>query len=252
MKYENKVGIISGGASGMGRVTARRLLEGGGCAVIADVNPAAFEGIYEEFAAHRERILCMECDVRKMESVQAVADEAVKQFGRIDYLFNFAGGESSRMCRTESDFIKKPLEVIEWGLDVNLKGPLLFSRAVLPQMFEQNSGVIILMGSIAGYEGGGGGSVDYSAAKSGLMTGAVKSLAQYGAPHNVRCCCVAPGPVMTRPGMANMGTLMGYQAQPEEVVSLIEFLISDEARSITGSTHMIDGGRSATHMQMGI
>lgn len=252
MKYENKVGIISGGASGMGRVTARRLLQEGGSVVIADVNPAAFEGLYEEFKDYREHIACIECDVRSMDSVQAVADKAVELFGRIDYLFNFAGGESSRMCRSEGDFLKKPVEVIEWGLDVNLKGPIFFSRAVLPQMFKQNSGVIILLGSITGFEGGGGGAVDYAAAKSGLMTGVVKSLAQYGAPHNVRCCCVAPGPVMTRPGMANMGTLMGYQAQPEEVVSLIEFLISDEARSITGSTHMIDGGRAATHMQMGI
>ncbi|MBO4297296.1 MAG: SDR family oxidoreductase [Clostridia bacterium] len=247
MRYEGKTGVITGGASGMGRLTAWRLLEGGGNAVIADANPAAFPALEEAFAAHKERLMCRACDVRDYGQIQATVDACMAKFGTIDYLFNYAGGESARMCGSTGNFVEKPVEVIEWGLDVNLKGPVLFSRAVLPHMMEQRSGVIILLGSITGHEGSAH-AVDYAAAKSGLMTGLVKSLAQLGAPYNIRACCVAPGPVLTRPAMANMKTLIGRAAEPEEIVDLVEFLISDGAGSITGSTYLIDGGRSCmTH-----
>ncbi len=244
MIYEKKTGIITGGASGMGRLTAKRLLEGGGSVVIADVNPAAFPGLYEEFAAHADRLLCCECDVRVYSQVEAVVNACVEKFGGVDYLFNYAGGESARMCGTTGNFLEKPVEVIEWGLDVNLKGPILFSRAVMKQMVaQQRGGVIILLGSITGHEGSPH-AVDYAAAKSGLMTGVVKSLAQYGAKYGIRACCVAPGPVLTRPAMANMKTMIGRAAEPAEIVDLVEFLISDKAASITGVSYLIDGGRS--------
>lgn len=243
MRYEGKTGIITGGASGMGRLTVKRLLEGGGNAVVADANPGAFPDLREEFAAHGERLLCCACDVRDYGQIQAAVDACVAKFKGIDFLFNYAGGESARMCGSTGNFIEKPVEVIAWGLDVNLKGPVLFSRAVLPHMMARKSGVIILLGSITGHEGSGH-AVDYAAAKSGIMTGLVKSLAQYGAPYGIRACCVAPGPVLTRPAMANMKTMIGRAAQPEEVVDLVEFLISDKAGSITGCTYLIDGGRS--------
>jgi len=85
--------------------------------------------------------------------------------------------------------------------------------------------------------------VNYSAAKSGLL-GLTKALALCGAPHGVRACCVSPGPVLTRPGMNSMRTRLGRAAEPQEVVDLVLFLCSDKASFITGSNHVIDGGRS--------
>lgn len=243
MLYENKTGIITGGASGMGLLTAERLLDGGGNVVIADANESSFPALYERFAAYREHILCLPCDVRMYDQIEAVVSACVEKFHAIDYLFNYAGGESSRMRRVTNNFVEKPVEVIEWGLDVNLKGPVLFSRAVMKQMMLQKSGVIILLGSITGHEGSAG-AIDYAAAKSGIMTGLVKSLAQYGAPHGIRACCVAPGPVLTRAAMANMKTMLGRAAEPSEIVDLVEYLISDKAAFITGTTYLIDGGRS--------
>lgn len=106
------------------------------------------------------------------------------------------------------DFPDIPIEVFDWGLDINLKGPFYFAHAVLKQMREQNSGLIINIGSITGAEGDGKG-MDYPTAKAGLMYGLTKSISQYSAPHNIRCVCISPGPVRTRAAMANMKTPMG-------------------------------------------
>jgi 3alpha(or 20beta)-hydroxysteroid dehydrogenase len=138
-------------------------------------------------------------------------------------------------------FHQLPIEVIEWGVDVNFKGPILFCRAVLGQMIEQKSGVVINMGSVEGVTGSM--SLDYGASKTGMI-GLTKSLAIYGAPHGIRACCVSPGPVLTRPEMANMKTRLGRAAEPEEITKLILYLCSDDAAFITGSNYVIDGGRS--------
>jgi len=135
-----------------------------------------------------------------------------------------------------------PIEVLDWGVDVNLKGQIYTARAGIGYMMDQGSGVIINLGSVVGQTGGT--SIDYSAAKSGAMNGLTKSLALYGAPYGVRVCCVTPGPVLTRKEMANMKTPLGRAAQPEEIVDLIEYLSSDKAGFITGTNYLIDGGRS--------
>ncbi|MDI9497164.1 MAG: SDR family oxidoreductase [Bacillota bacterium] len=134
------------------------------------------------------------------------------------------------------------IEIIDWGIDVNFKGPIYMAHAVIGSMMEQGSGVIINIGSIDGETGSF--AVDYSASKSGIMQGLTKSLALYGAPHKVRVCCVSPGPVLTRPAMANMRTPLGRAAEVQEVVDLILFLASEQAAYITGVNYLIDGGRS--------
>ena len=133
-------------------------------------------------------------------------------------------------------------ESIQYFLDVNLKGPFYFAHAVMKQMVKQKSGVIINIGSVTGEEGSGMG-MAYPTAKSGIMYGLTRSLAIYGASHNIRAVCVTPGPVLTRPGMADMHTLLGRAADPQEVVNVIMFLASDKASFITGSNHVVDGGR---------
>ena len=149
---------------------------------------------------------------------------------------------SGRCCNNYASFEKLPIEVIDWGLDVNLRGAIYCCRAILGGMMERRRGVIINFGSVTGEQGGDGPSLDYSAEKS-AMKGMTKSLAILGAPYNVRACCVIPGPVLTRPGMANMKTLLGRAAEPIELVDFILYLCSDKAAFITGSSHVIDGGR---------
>ena len=85
----------------------------------------------------------------------------------------------------------------------------------------------------------------YPTSKAGIMFGLTKSLAQYGSRYGVRCVCVSPGPVLTRPGMASMQTLLGRAADPQEIIDLILFIASDKGQFINGENIMIDGGRNA-------
>ena len=142
------------------------------------------------------------------------------------------------------EFPDIPIKVYDWGIDVNLKGPFYFAHAVLKQMREQNSGLILNIGSITGMEGDACG-IDYSTSKAGLMFGLTKSIAQYGSKYSIRSVCVSPGPVLTRAAMANMKTLLKRAAEPQEIIDLCLFIASEKGQFINGENIMIDGGRNA-------
>jgi NAD(P)-dependent dehydrogenase (short-subunit alcohol dehydrogenase family) len=242
MSFKDQVAIVTGAASGMGLLAAQDLCRHGAAVLLTDVNAEAVEDAAADIRKSGGRALAMQVDVRNYAEVQKAAETALNEFGRIDILLNFAGGAETRVCQCPRPFHEQPIDVIDWGLDVNLKGAVYFCRAVLGTMIRQKHGVIVNLGSVSGTEGAAG-AVSYSSAKSGII-GLTKSLALAGAPHGVRACCVSPGPVLTRPGMAKMKTRLGRAAEPGEVVDLILYLCSDKAAFITGSNHMIDGGRS--------
>ncbi|HBC88483.1 MAG TPA: hypothetical protein DCZ94_16160 [Lentisphaeria bacterium] len=246
MNFKDRIAIITGAASGMGLLSAQELVKEGAKVLLTDVNKEAVEAAAAGIRKDGGEALGLQVDVRKYDEVKRAADMALEKFGRIDILLNFAGGAETRVCNCHKPFHELPVEVIDWGLDVNLKGAVYFCHAVMGAMISQKSGVMINLGSVSGTEGSAG-AVNYSAAKSGII-GLTKALALCGAPHGVRACCVSPGPVMTRPGMANMKTRLGRAAEPKEVVDLILYLCSDKAAFITGSNHMIDGGRTCGGM----
>lgn len=247
MDFTGKTAISTGAASGMGLLFAQNFTELGGNVVMCDVNEKVLdEKVKEINDKGKGKAVGVICDVRDYNQVCAARDKAVETFGSIDIMANFAGGTARRVLNVgwEDDFTDVPIEVFDWGLDVNLKGPFYFAHAVLKQMKEQKSGLIINIGSITGAEGDAAG-MDYPTAKAGLMYGLTKSISQYGAPHNIRCVCVSPGPVLTRAAMANMKTPMGRAAQPQEIIDLILFIASEKGQFIDGENIMIDGGRNA-------
>ena len=249
MSFENQVAIATGTASGMGLLFAQNFAALGGKVAMCDVNEAVLaEKVAGINAKYPGSALGIVCDVRDYAAVCAARDKAVAAFGRIDILVNFAGGTALRMLGVDRtrypEFPDIPIEVYDWGLDVNLKGPFYFAHAVLKQMREQKSGLIVNIGSITGMEGDRSG-MDYPTAKAGLMFGLTKSIAQFGAKYGIRCVCVSPGPVLTRAAMANMKTLLGRAADPQEIVDLILFIASDKGQFINGENIMIDGGRNA-------
>lgn len=245
IKFKGQTAVITGAASGMGLVAARALSRLGANVVMCDINSKALKRLSAEINAKRtkgagETFACV-TDVRRHEDAEKAARLALKKTGRIDLLLCFAGGWEPRMCQSFCRFYEQPYEVLDWGLDVNLKGPVYFARACMPTMIRQEHGVMCFLGSITGFEGCGDGAM-YGTAKSGLYN-FVKGLSQAGAAVGVRSFCVSPGPVMTRPGADNLNTLIPRAATPEEVVDFILYLMSENGSYITGSNHVIDGGR---------
>lgn len=247
MNFNGKTALVTGAASGMGFTFSKSFAALGGNVLMCDVNKEALgEKTAEINSAGIGRAEGCICDVRNYKEVCAARDMAVDRFGSIDILTNFAGGTAVRMLNVDGslEFLDIPIDVYDWGIDVNLKGQFYFAHACMKQMREQKSGLIINIGSITGKEGDGRG-MDYPTAKSGVMYGLTKSLAQYGAQYNVRCVCVSPGPVLTRAAMANMRTLLGRAAEPQEIIDLILFIASEKGQFINGENIMIDGGRNA-------
>lgn len=241
MRFTDRVAIITGAASGMGLLTGQCLAAEGTRVLLTDVNEDAVNEAAAEIRRQGGEALGVRVDVRDYEQIKAAVALALAKYGRLDILHNCAGGYPARMRGCPGPFHEVDPEVISWGLDVNLKGAVYFAHAVLGPMIERQTGVIINMGSVDGVTGSM--APDYGASKS-AMIGLTKSLAIYGAPHGIRACCVSPGPVLTRPEMANMTTRLGRAAEPQEIVNLILYLCSDEAAFITGSNYVIDGGRS--------
>ncbi|MBE6644135.1 MAG: SDR family NAD(P)-dependent oxidoreductase, partial [Ruminococcaceae bacterium] len=185
MNFQDKIAISTGAASGMGLLFAQNFAALGGNVVMCDVNESVLnEKVAEINAKDGGRAIGVVCDVRDYSQVCIARDKAVTEFGRIDIMANFAGGTAVRMCKVDREkhpeFPDVPIDVYDWGIDVNLKGPFYFAHAVLKQMREQQSGLIINIGSITGAEGSDYG-MDYSTSKAGLMYGLTKSIAQFGA-----------------------------------------------------------------------
>jgi len=247
MNFTGKTAISTGAASGMGLLFAQNIAALGGNVVLCDINEAVLMEKVEEINQKGQgKAIGIVCDVCDYAQVCNVRDKAVETFGSIDIVANFAGGFGRRMKKVDSslDFTEVPIEVFDWSLDLNLKGPFYFAHAVLKQMRAQKSGLILNIGSITGMEGAGHG-MDYPTAKAGIMFGLTKSIAQYGAGIGIRCVCISPGPVLTRESMANMKTMLGRAADPQEIIDLCLFVASEKGQFINGENIMIDGGRNA-------
>ena len=242
LNFENKSVLITGGASGMGLLLGQCYAKAGAKVALVDINGEELDKQVAEIAAYNPNVMGICIDIRDYQKVEEARDAVVERFGSIDILVNCAGGAEKRILKAKGEFHEVPIEVYDFGIDVNLKGALYFDHAVMAQMAKQMSGVIVHLGSITGQEGCSG-NVAYSASKSALMNGMTKSIALAGAPYNVRCICVSPGPVLTRAAMAKMKTLMDRAAEPQEIVDFILFATSEKGAFMTGTNYLIDGGR---------
>lgn len=243
MDFQGKTVVITGGASGMGLLAGECFAKEGANVILADLNQETLHAAVDKVKEYTDCVIGIQTNVTDYEQISRMCEEAVNKFGKIDILIPFAGGAETRLLQTKGDFLDHAIDVFDFGIDLNLKGAVYAAHAAMNHMKKQDGGVVILLGSITGEEGSDS-SVAYSAAKSALMNGVVKSLAMCGAKYGIRVCTVAPGPVLTRPGMAAMKTIMGRAADPQEIVDMILYLASDKAKFVTGTSFLIDGGRN--------
>ena len=247
MRLEGKPALVTGGASGIGAATARRLAAEGARVAIADLDLAGARDVAGELDG-----AAVEMDVADAGSARAGVAAAADAVGRLEIVVNNAGTDRFGWF-TDTDE-----EMWDVVLGVNLRGVLAVTHAVLPSMHERGGGSIVNVASEAGRVGSQG-SAAYSAAKAGVI-GFTKAIARESARYRVRCNAVAPGPIETpllnaaplvlgeigerlKQAMVN-ATALGRSGQPEEVASAIAFLASDDASYVTGQTLNVSGGLS--------
>ncbi|MBI5920518.1 MAG: SDR family oxidoreductase [Betaproteobacteria bacterium] len=244
MGIANRVALITGSASGMGKQTAQRMAENGAAVVINDIDAAKVESTVDEFKKLGFRVIGAVADISKGEAVKNMVQQAVEAFGRVDILVNNAGLDKAGPMRklTESDW--------DLTLNVNLKGSFLCSQAVHGHMIENKHGRIINIASRAWL--GGPGQTPYSSAKAGTV-GLTRAMALELGKSGVTSNCIAPGLIHTPMWDAlpekDRNFLLtkqptGRLGSVDNIADTVMFLADDDAGFINGQVIYVCGGRS--------
>jgi len=242
MKLKDQVAIVTGGAGYIGSTTAKRLSVEGATVVVCDINGDLTRTVADKIIADGGKAMAVEMDVCNITSIETAVEQIIKRYGHIDILINVAGGSARELSSTVHGSRE---EVIKDVLDINLRGMIFCSRAVIGHMIKKGSGKIVSVASAVGVQGHPG-MAEYAAAKAGVIA-FTKTLAMEAAPYNINVNCVSPGPV-PRPDESTKNipetNYLGRVAGPETVANLILFLASDEADFIVGQNYIVDGGWS--------
>jgi NAD(P)-dependent dehydrogenase (short-subunit alcohol dehydrogenase family) len=239
MSLEGKTAVVTGAAKGLGRSTAIQLAQSGAGVAAIDIDGEGLARVVEAIAAAGGQASAYVVDISDSAAVEAAIAEILNTFGHVDILVNNAGSGWHK----QTEFKDTPNEDWEWILDLNLRGTLYVTHALLNHMVERKYGKIVNVASIAATTGIPKLAI-YSASK-GAMVAFTKSLAMELGPHNINVNCVSPGLIAdTKVAPPSDGTFLGRKGTADEMAHLIEFLVSDNASFITGVDYLIDGGRT--------
>ena len=252
MKLLNRVAIVTGGGTGIGRVISHTFANEGARVVIATEEKTIKDAnvVSQEIISKKGESLVVKTDISEYSQLKSMVEKVLNKWERIDILVNNAywAGENSKALDISEE---------EWDktMGVTLKGPFLASKLVIPLMIKEGGGVIINISSIAGlvywpYPG-----TAYSAAKAGLIQLTRSLAADYGK-NNIRVNAICPGtietpataPYLKNPEikkLAQNNNFMGRIAQPEEIATAALFLASADSSYMTGAVMVVDGGTTA-------
>lgn len=246
-KFDSKVALVTGAASGIGRATALAFAAEGAKVAVADLQMEGCDEVVEQIRSRGGEAMAIKCDVAKAKEVEAMICSTVGKYGNLHFAVNNAGIEGAHAGTTDHTE-----EVWDRVMDVNLKGVWLCMKYELPEMQKQKSGAIVNVSSAAGIIGSAG-TVAYTASKHGVV-GLTKASALEFAKQNIRINAVCPGFIRTAmleklikayPGVEEQLIARepaGRLAEPEEVAQAILGLCSDASSFITGAALQVDGG----------
>jgi 2-hydroxycyclohexanecarboxyl-CoA dehydrogenase len=255
MLLENKVAIVTGGAKGMGRGIALKFAEEGATVVVCDLDIEGGRSVAAEIEVAGGKALAFKADITKSAEVAGMVAGTLKELGTIDILVNNAGGVPG----THASGATGTFTEAEWDriVDINLKGPMLVTEAVLPTMKEKRSGKIVFVSSM-GAVSPVVSVLHYHAAKAGVM-GLALNLAFELAPLNIRVNTIVPGPIETTfwdslmpagperdaffAAVSKHEVPLGRMGQPEDIAGAALFFSSDLSDFVTGQTLCVAGGQ---------
>jgi 3-oxoacyl-[acyl-carrier protein] reductase len=247
MKLANKVALITGAGSGMGKSTALIFAVEGAKVAAVDVAEAQVNETVAEIAKRGGDAIAIRADVSKSEDVKRTIDDTVAKFGGLNIIYNNAGieGESNFMSNMTEDQFDRVIAI-------NLRGVFLGMKYALPHLIKAGGGSIINQASIAGMIAVRGGAA-YSASKAGVIALTRVAALEYGR-YNIRVNAICPGAIETpmaqrirqgqppNPKAIQRISVLGRMAEPEEIAKVALFLASDDSSFATGAPFVIDGG----------
>jgi NAD(P)-dependent dehydrogenase (short-subunit alcohol dehydrogenase family) len=254
MRFKDKVVVITGAGSGIGRATAELFAREGAKVVAADIDLDATSKVVQQIRQKGQEATFLQVNVGSDADVKHMIQTAINTYGRIDVLFNNAGVAGEPLDETNEDKWRRVI-------DINLTGPFLACLYAIPIMRKQGCGNIINTSSIGGLKAGGR-SPSYTASKGGIVM-LSRTLAKILAKDNIRVNCICPGATDTDLTEAFMKypkteeerqkaaairlshIPMGRSAKPEEIASVVLFLASDESSFVNGVALPVDGGTLA-------
>ena len=244
-QFDDKVAIVTGAGGGIGQAYAEALARQGAAVVVADINTGGAEQVAAGISGEGGRVLAVPVDVADPASAAAMAERTIAEFGGIDFLVNnaaiFGGMRLDMLLTVDWDYYKR-------FMSVNLDGALVCTRAVYKNMAARGGGAIVNQSSTAAWLYAN----YYGLAKVGI-NGLTQQLSRELGWQNIRINAIAPGPIDTE---ANRTTTpagivddivkripLSRMGQPEDLVGMCLFLLSDQARWITGQIFNVDGGQ---------
>src|SRR5215469_11653701 len=199
---KDKVAIIAGAATGIGKVTAVKLGEQGVQLVLGDINVAGIDAVAAAITAAGGKAVTARCDIADDASVKAMVDLAVKTYGGLDFMY--ANAADLGAILSDTDAVDVPLEIFDRTIAVNLRGHLLCTRHAVPEMLKRGGGAIVYTSSAAAY-GGEPGRVAYAISKS-CINALMRHVASRWGKEGIRANAVAPGYVVTEARTSSMPT----------------------------------------------